>query len=83
LGHYPRDAGKIEEIFIKIENEYQLSDSLCAEALRCYISELALLVIRNSTDRKAVVGGTPYIEKAVKYMQENYMNPVKLSEIEY
>jgi AraC-like DNA-binding protein len=70
---------KIENIFLKIEEEYERDDEISDDALVCYTTELVLLVLRNQKDREVVIGGTSYIEAAVKYMQENYMHAVSLS----
>ena len=75
----PSVTEKIEEIFLKIESEYERADAISDEAIACYVTELILLVLRNQKGREIVIGGESYIEEAVKYMQENYMHPVSLS----
>ncbi len=75
----PSLTERIENIFLRIEEEYERADEISKEALACYTTELVLLVLRNYKGREVVVGGTGYIEAAVKYMQENYMHSVSLS----
>lgn len=70
----------INELFTLIEAEYQKGDSLSAHALKCLTESLLVMMIRNQSeivrqDRNTIV------ERAVKYIQENYMTTIRLSDI--
>ena len=69
----------IDSIFNMIEEEYVKNDALSIHALKTYTEQLLLLMVRNGNEKKLESDGNAIVEKAVKYIQENYMNDVKLS----
>ena len=69
----------IDAIFSMIEEEYVKNDSLSIHALKTYTEQLLLLMVRNGNEKKRESDGNAIVEKAVKHIQENYMNDVKLS----
>ena len=71
----------IDVIFGMIEEEYLRNDSLSIHALKAYTEQLLLLMIRSSNEKKHETKGNAIVEKTVKYIQENYMNEVKLSAV--
>ena len=71
----------IDKIFDMIETEYMRNDALTIHALKTYTEQLLLLMIRSGNERKREADGNGIVEKAVKYIQENYMNDVKLSDV--
>lgn len=71
----------IDAIFDMIEEEYVRNDSLSISALKTYTEHLLLLMIRNGNEKKSESEGNAIVEKTVKYIQENYMNDVKLSAV--
>ena len=71
----------IDKIFEMIESEYVKNDSLSIHALKTYTEHLLLLMIRSGNDRKQEAEGNTIVEKTVKYIQENYMNDIKLSSV--
>lgn len=71
----------IDKIFDMIETEYMRNDALTIHALKTYTEQLLLLMIRSGNERRRESDGNTIVEKAVKYIQENYMNDVKLSDV--
>lgn len=74
-------TSNIDAIFTLIENEYQKKDSLSLYALKTHTEQLLLLMIRNTNEKKKDSEGNSIVEKAVKHIQENYMNEVRLSAV--
>ena len=76
-----RTRRAVERIFENIESEYLRADGISEAALFCYTSELLLLVIRNMSENEVKGGEASLVERAIKYMKENYMNDVRLCEV--
>jgi AraC-like DNA-binding protein len=78
---YRNDAvrRRIEDIFAKIECEYSLSDSFSETALECYTAELLLLILRNPSEVKSVSRPDSFVDSALRFVGENYMNDVSLA----
>ncbi len=74
-----RALGHVDSLFEMIEDEYKRGDELSTTALKCYLETLLLLLIRNSNGKEINKEEYGVVEKAVRYIQENYMNPVRLS----
>ena len=72
---------KIEDVFAKIEREYSIMDSFSEAALTSYTSELMLLVLRNPAEKDAFKREESFVDLALRYARENYMNDVSLSSI--
>lgn len=84
LGHlYSNKAlsAHIDAIFEMIEEEYLKNDALSRHALKTYTEHLLLLMIRNGNEKRREVDGNAIVEKTVAYIQQNYMNDVKLSTV--
>ena len=84
LGYlYSNDAlaTQVESIFEMIEEEYVKNDTLSVHALRTYTEQLLLLMVRSDNEKKRESDGNVIVEGAVKYIQENYMNEVRLSAV--
>lgn len=82
IGHIYRNSKvktQLEEIFSKIEYEYAHSDDLSEEMLKCYTSELLLLILRNKNEIEIVQDESNLITNVLEYIQHNYMNEIKLS----
>lgn len=84
IGHLYRNhkvISQMEELFAKIEYEYSHADVLSAEVLKCFTAELLFVILRhkNEHEMKAVVGD--FTTTVKEYIQNNYMNEVKLSSI--
>ena len=74
-------SSHIDAIFALIEEEYYKKDPLSIHALRTHTEQLLLLMIRSGNEKKREAEGNATVEKAVKYIQENYMNEVRLSAV--
>lgn len=84
LGYYYGNKAmktRIEAIFSNIEREYERNDEMSHHALRIYTEELFLLMIRNGTEEREARESGGAVESAVKYIKENYMNDVRLSDL--
>lgn len=76
-----RVLSQLEELFAKIEHEYSHADALSAEVLKCFTAELLFVILRHKNEHEKVTLGSDFIKTVQDYIQENYMNEVKLSSI--
>lgn len=74
-------TGQLDEIFAKIENEYGHPDALSPDVLKCYTAELFFLIMRNENEHECKKEENNLVNKALKYIQQNYMNEVKLASV--
>lgn len=72
---------QLEELFAKIEYEYSHADVLSAEVLKCFTAELMFVILRHKNEHEKVTTGSDFITTVQEYIQNNYMNEVKLSSI--
>ena len=70
---------QLEELFAKIEHEYSHADALSAEVLKCFTAELLFVILRHKNEHEKTVQGSNFIATVQEYIQNNYMNEVKLS----
>lgn len=70
---------KAYEIMKCVAEEYAKNDSYSEDMLRHLTGELFILLARNSS-AQTVSQGTPFIEKTVKYIQENFASEITLNE---
>lgn len=69
-----------ERIFDEIAQECHRADFFSSDALKCYTGELFLLLLRNENEFRDT-GGTSIAARSAKYLRENYMSDVRLSEV--
>lgn len=84
VGHLYRNSKvlkQLDEIFAKIEREYENPDVLSADVLKCYTAELFFLILRNENEHESEREESNLVTQALKYIQNNYMNDVKLSSV--
>ena len=84
VGHLYRNAKvqkQLDEIFAKIEQEYENADILSSDVLKCYTAELFFLILRNENELEPENEESSLVTQALKYIQHNYMNDVKLSTV--
>lgn len=74
----PKIIPALEDIFEKIEYEYESSDIFREEMLKCLTHELFYLFARNFDERARVTTGNIFVEQTVKYIQQNYMSEISL-----
>ena len=70
---------QLEELFAKIEHEYSHADALSAEVMKCFTAELLFVILRHKNEHEKTVMGSNFITTVQEYIQNNYMNEVKLS----
>ena len=84
IGHLYRNQKvlrQLDEIFAKIEKEYENADVLSSDVLKCYTAELFFLILRNENEHEEETEESNLVAHALKYIQNNYMNEVKLSTV--
>ena len=72
---------QLEELFAKIEHEYSHADVLSAEVLKCFTAELMFVILRHKNEHEKAVTDSNFITTVQEYIQNNYMNEVKLSAV--
>lgn len=73
-------AKQAEKLFNQIENEYTQPDEFTKSALLCYTSQIFLLMLRHPGNHEDATTGNELVDGVVKYIKQNYMNDIKLSE---
>lgn len=68
-----------ERVMQKIDYEYRKKDEYSLDALKGLTYELIFLLVRNAKSESETPSGSAFIERAVKYIQENYHGEVTLS----
>lgn len=84
IGHLYRNSKvlrQLDEIFAKIAKEYENADFLSADVLKCYTAEIFFLILRNENEHETEAEESNLVAQALKYIQNNYMNEVKLSTV--
>ena len=84
LGYLYRNknlSNVIEDIFAVIEDEYRRNDAITPTALRVYIEQILLLMIRNTNTKKQERDGNAVVEQTMRYIQQNYAADIKLSAV--
>lgn len=71
---------QLEELFAKIEHEYSHADVLSEEVLKCFTAELMFVILRHKNEHEKAFGEeNNFIVTVQDYIQNNYMNEVRLS----
>ncbi len=70
-----------EKVMEKISEEYLRNDEYSLDALKGLTSELIFLIVRNASAQEEETSGSEFIEKAVKYIQNNYSQEITLSQV--
>lgn len=71
--------GQLEEVFAKIEHEYSHADALSEEVLKCFTAELMFIILRHKNEHEKASPENNFITTVQEFVQNNYMNEVKLS----
>lgn len=74
-------SAQLNDIFAKIENEYENADILSADVLRCYTAELFFIILRNENTYEGVRDESNLVTQVLKYIRHNYMNEVRLASV--
>ncbi len=72
---------QLEELFAKIEYEYSHADALSEEVLKCFTAELMFVILRHKNEHEKKSEDNDFVTTVQEYIQNNYMNEVKLSAI--
>lgn len=70
---------QLDDIFNKIEHEYEYPDAFSADVLKCHTAELLFTIFRNKNEFEAKAEESSLISQTIKHIKNNYMNEVKLS----
>lgn len=84
VGHLYRNSQvipQLDALFAKIEEEYENADYLSADVMRCYTAEIFFLILRNPNEHENASDENNIVVRALKYIQDNYMNEVKLTAV--
>jgi AraC family transcriptional regulator, L-rhamnose operon transcriptional activator RhaR len=81
-----KDCAELEQLYIKMYNEYNNQDTGYIEILRAYVIELLVLIVRlfkNIKDSKSSLNHhrRQIIENAMKYMMDNYDRDIRLEDL--
>ncbi len=71
----------VDEIFAKIEREYIKPDQFSKGAIKCYTGELLFLLLRHHGKKEDIESSNALVENTVRYVQQNYMQDIKLSAV--
>lgn len=74
-------ARNVEEVFKKIEYEYNNTDKFTPSLLRCYTAGIFYLILRHPGTLEEATTGNELIDSVVKYIKQNYMSDIKLSAV--
>lgn len=74
-------ATNVEELFAKIEQEYNHTDEYTKPLLYCHTAEMLYLILRYPGSLEAATCGNELIDGIVSYMNSNYMSDIKLSSV--
>ncbi len=77
----PTIRKQIERIFSSIEKEYRKPDEFSKDYIRTQVMQLLLIIARESLKDKKQKTESPIVEKAVKYISEQYHSNVTLDDI--
>ena len=70
---------RAEDIFSRIQEEYEKEDSFHTEALRALTHELLFLIVRNMKETEKDISGKDFSSRAVEYLQEHFSEDITLS----
>lgn len=74
-------ASEIDDLFIKIEKEYNKKDEFSSEALLNYVHLLFYLLARNENQSENQDNNNYLVTEVISYLKENYNKNVSLTEI--
>lgn len=77
----PDVVENIEQIFSKIEDEYAHKDELSEDIFKCYINLIFFLLVRHPNRFIPLQEETHYIDNAIRYLQNNYIQQISLQEL--
>lgn len=69
------------ELFEKIEKEQSASDEYSNDLLKCYTHMLLMMMLRHPNEYHTKKDENNLVNKALSYLQQNYMNEVRLSTV--
>ena len=72
---------EIKRIFEQIGEEDSLQDSFSEEAIRALLSRIFIIIARHARKTDSIISNENLIETAVKYVHNNYQNPLSLADI--
>ena len=82
IARVPRLQKVLENIFQKIKGEYEHPDAFSKECIKCYVAELLLTLARAQNGKtKISFESNNFVEQAISYVQQNYMNKLTLAEV--
>ena len=77
----PDIVDEINDIFEKIETEYEALDEMSEDIFKCYTHMLFFLLARNPNLSVPTAENRHYIEDAIDFLQSNYTSDVTLAQL--
>ena len=84
IPYFPKsreDAALVDNLFHRIQHEYENPDEYSVDAVQALVAELFLLIARKSRKGHHEKQESPIVEKAAGYIQERYMESVTLHDV--
>ncbi len=79
--HNNEALNEFVELFEKIEKEQSSTDDYASDIVRCNTILLLLMILRHQNEYHDKKEENNLVSKALAYLQQNYMNEVKLSSV--
>ena len=73
----------VEELFSKIQKEYEHPDEISAELVKGYLASIAALIFRNPKNQETieVKSKSRFVEAAIAYLKNNYSSNISLEDV--
>lgn len=82
IARVPRIQKVLENIFQKIKGEYEHPDVFSKDCIKCYVAELMLVLARAQSGKTRIItDSNNFVEQAISYIQQNYMNKLTLGDV--
>lgn len=84
IAYFPKtkeNAVLVDSLFRRIQQEYENPDEYSEDVVRTLISELFLLIARESKRGQQKKQESPIVERAASYIQDHYMESVTLHHV--
>ena len=73
-------SGRVYELLCRIEEEYRVSDRHSDDLIRCYVTEILLILLRSNASPVTRERMNPIVDKTIKYIRDNFGQQISLSE---
>ena len=77
----PEIIDQIQDVYLKIEEEYSNQDDMSEDVIKCHIHMLFFMLVRNPSKRSPQDENRHYIEDAIDYLQNNFAVNLTLNDM--